>query len=262
MDLNLKCKVVVVTGAGSGIGLETVKSFVKEGAKVVAVDLNVSALRNFPSEQVIPVEVDLGKAEAGEQVAQAAIDSFGRIDILVNNVGIVPHREGFLSVTDDGWYRVMDVNFMSYVRLSRAAIPYMVKSGSGSIINIASECGRQPDIWLPDYSVTKAAILHLTKVLADEFGPQGIRVNAVSPGSTRTPIWDNPGGFGDDLAAQFGMEKEAAIEHFVKNVRKIPLGRLGAPKEIASVILFLASEVSGYVTGSEYRVNGGSLLAI
>jgi NAD(P)-dependent dehydrogenase (short-subunit alcohol dehydrogenase family) len=183
------------------------------------------------------------------------------VDILVNNVGIAPAREGFLAVSDEDWTEVFQANLMSMIRTSRAALPHMIKKQNGSIINISSESGRQPDTILLDYSAFKTAMLSVSKALANEFGPQGIRVNTVSPGPTRTPLWDKPGGFADNLAQQFGMDKEQAIEHFAKDVRQLPLGRIGLPEEIAAVVLFLASERASFVTGSEYTVNGGSLRA-
>ena len=156
----------------------------------------------------------------------------------------------------------MDVNFYSMVRACREVIPHMVKQGGGSIVSIASECGRQPDVFFVDYSVSKAAMLSLNKALANEFGPSGIRANIVSPGPTRTPPWDDPGGFGQSLAKEFGLSKEEAIDHFAKEVRKLPLGRLGRPQDVAAAVVFLASDLAAQVTGSEYCVNGGSYIGV
>jgi NAD(P)-dependent dehydrogenase (short-subunit alcohol dehydrogenase family) len=262
MKLNLDNKVVVVTGASAGIGLAIARGFAEEGAKVVGGSRHTDSLRALGFEgQIVPVEVDLSTPEGPNRLVQKAVDTFGKVDILVNNVGIAPAREGFLAVSDEDWAEVFQANLMSMIRTTRAALPHMVKQQYGSIINISSESGRQPDTILLDYSAFKAAMLSVSKALANEFGPQGIRVNTVSPGPTRTPLWDNPGGFADNLAEQFGMEKEQAIEHFAKDVRQLPLGRIGLPEEIAAVVLFLASERASFVTGSEYAVNGGSLRA-
>lgn len=262
MELGLRNKVVVVTGASAGIGLAISRAFLAEGAKVIGGSRHPDILAELGNKtEVVPVAVDFSTPEAGEQIIERALKVFGQVDVVVNNVGIAPVRQGFLSVSDDDWRHVLDINLMSMVRTSRAVLPHMIKRKSGVIINIASESGRQPDTMLVDYSVSKAAMLSLSKALADEFGPYGIRVNTVSPGPTRTPLWDNPGGFAEGLAAQFGMEKEAAIEHFARNVRKLPLGRLATPEEVASVVVFLASDKAGFVTGAEYTVNGGSLRA-
>jgi NAD(P)-dependent dehydrogenase (short-subunit alcohol dehydrogenase family) len=168
-------------------------------------------------------------------------------------------RNGFLQVSDEDWNTVMNTNFMSMVRVTRAALPHMIKRKQGFIISISSEVGQLPDPMLPDYSVSKAAMLSLSKSIAQEFGPKGIRSNIVFPGPIRTPLWDQAGGFADGLADQYNMEKEEAIEHFAKNVRQLPLERLGKPEEVATVIAFLASDQASFVTGSEYMVNGGSL---
>jgi NAD(P)-dependent dehydrogenase (short-subunit alcohol dehydrogenase family) len=262
MNLGLENKVVVVTGASAGIGLAITRSFLEEGARVVGGSRTTEALRELGyDKQLVPVAVDLSQPKGPDTLIQKTVDAFGKIDVLVNNVGIAPAREGFLQTSDEDWTQMFETNLMSMVRASRAALLYMIKQQNGSIINIASESGRQPDTILIDYSALKAAMLSVSKALSNEFGPQGIRVNTVSPGPTRTPLWDNPGGFADSLAEQFGMEKEQAIEHFAKDVRQLPLGRIGRPEEVASVVLFLASDQGSFVTGAEYTVNGGSLRA-
>jgi NAD(P)-dependent dehydrogenase (short-subunit alcohol dehydrogenase family) len=148
------------------------------------------------------------------------------------------------------------------IRASRAALPHMVQQKSGSIINIASESARQPNEGFLDYSAFKTAMLSVAKALANEFGPLGIRVNVVSPGPIRTSLWDKPDGYTDKLAQYFDLEKEQAVEHYAKEVRKLPLGRIGTTQEVAAVVVFLASVAASFVTGAEYAVNGGSLRTI
>ncbi|WP_180953785.1 SDR family NAD(P)-dependent oxidoreductase [Bacillus sp. T33-2] len=262
MKLGLENRVAVITGASAGIGLAIARGFLEEGAMVVGGSRTIISLEQLGyGDTLLPVPVDLSTPEGPVRLIQAAINKFGKIDVLVNNVGIAPSREGFLSVSDEDWTEMFETNLISMVRASRAALPHMIKQQSGSIINIASESGRQPDTILVDYSAMKAAMLSISKALANEFGPQGIRVNSVSPGPTRTPLWDKPGGFAEGLAEQFGMDKDEAIEHFAKNVRQLPVGRLGRPEEVAAVVLFLASDQAAFVTGAEYTVNGGSLRA-
>jgi NAD(P)-dependent dehydrogenase (short-subunit alcohol dehydrogenase family) len=138
----------------------------------------------------------------------------------------------------------------------------MVEQGRGAIVSVASDVGRAPDRFFVDYSVSKAAVLMLSKAISVEFGPAGVRANCVSPGPTRTPAWDKPGGFADSLAEEYGLDdNDAAIEHFAKEVRKLPLGKLGDPDDVARVIAFLGSDVSKHVTGADYTVDGGVVAA-
>lgn len=256
-------KFVVVTGANAGIGLATVRAFAEAGAQVVGASRSTEELDKLAQDYPVkPVAVDLATAEGVQRMVDVAHRAFGRIDVLVNNVSIGLPRESFLDISDDEWRLTLDTNFMSAVRAARAVLPGMVERHTGVIINISSESGRNPDLFLLDYSVTKTAILSLTKLLANEFGPHGIRVNTVSPGPTYTKIWDKPGGFADMLAQQFDTDRDTAIQRFVHEVRQMPTQRIGQPEDVAAVILFLASEQARQVTGAEYTVNGGSIKTI
>lgn len=259
-DHGLEGRTTVVTGGASGIGEAIVLQFASEGANVIAGDRDAATLANVTShDNVTGAEVDLATAAGCEQLVQTAIDTYGSIDVLVNNVGIAPWRDSFLTTTDDDWNTVLGVNFFSMVRCARAALPHMVEQGSGAIVSIASDVGRAPDPFFVDYAVSKASVLSLSKALSVEFGPKGIRSNVVSPGPTRTPLWDRPGGFAESLAADLGMDKDSAIDHFAKEIRKLPLGKLGRPEDVANAVFFLASDLAVQVTGSEYCVNGGVL---
>jgi NAD(P)-dependent dehydrogenase (short-subunit alcohol dehydrogenase family) len=183
------------------------------------------------------------------------------VDILVNNVGICIPRDGFLSVEDDGWERLFQVNLMSAVRASRAALPSMIEKGRGSIITIASESGLQPAPVFSDYAVTKGSLHILTKLLANEFSRAGVRCNSITPGPIRTPAW-GPGGVVDKLSQEWGMDLEAGIEHFVKEVRGMPLGKIGEPEDVAAMAAFLASDLAKQITGSDFRVDGGQVATI
>jgi NAD(P)-dependent dehydrogenase (short-subunit alcohol dehydrogenase family) len=256
MDFHLTDRVVVITGAGSGIGLATAQTFLAEGATVVAVDVDPSAAGEL-SDDVTALTVDLSTPDGPDFAVAETMRTFGRVDVLVNNVGAFPFRESFLAVPDAEWNELMNLNFYSAVRACRAALPHMVEQGRGAIVSVASDVGRAPDRFFVDYSVSKAAILMMSKALSIEFGPAGVRSNCVSPGPTRTPAWDRPGGFGDSLATEYDLDKEAAIDHFAKEVRKLPLQKLGDPADVARVIAFLASDVSKHVTGADYTVDGG-----
>lgn len=256
MDLGLTDKVVLITGAGSGIGLATAHAFVREGAIVVAADLRPDAVESATgAHPPIVRRVDLvapGAVEAwvGDVVAQT-----GRIDVLVNNVGIAPFRDGFLATTDDQWRHTLDVNLFVMARACRSVLPHMVAAGGGALVNLASDAGRQPDPFFVDYAVSKAAVLSLSKSLSIEFGPHGVRSNCVCPGPTLTPAMEV---FLDDLARDRGVSREDAQAHFATTMRRLPLGRLNDPAEVAAVVLFLASAAAAQVTGAAYNIDAGS----
>lgn len=264
MKTGLEGKTAIVTGGGAGIGLATSKMLAAEGANVVVVDIDVSEVvaPDGSLGALLPVVADLSEASAAATAVEAAMGNFGSIDVLVNNVGIAPTRDGFLSVTDEEWSRVLNLNFMTAVRFCRAVIPQMIDQGNGSIVSLASDVARQPDHFFPDYGVSKAGIAHLSKVISIEFGPMGIRSNAVAPGPTRTSLWDRPGGFADYLAGEYKMDRESAIDHFAKVTRNLPLGRIGLPEDVAAVIVFLSSGLARQITGSVYCVDSGSMRAI
>jgi NAD(P)-dependent dehydrogenase (short-subunit alcohol dehydrogenase family) len=262
MDLGLDGRAALVTGAGSGIGLATAEALLAEGARVVAADLEPSAaVAGAPSDRLAPFTVDLASEDGPASAVAFAIERFGTIDVLINNVGVCPHREGFLDVSDEGWKDLMELNFFSMVRCCRAAIPRMLEQGSGSIVSLSSDAGHMPGPYFVDYAITKGMVRLLSKALANEFAARGIRVNSVSPGPTRTAPWDT-GEFIDVLAAEWGTDREAAIERFIRDVRGMPLGRLGAPGDVAAAIVFLASDRACQITGADYRIDGGLISTI
>jgi NAD(P)-dependent dehydrogenase (short-subunit alcohol dehydrogenase family) len=255
IDYELEGKIAVVTGGGSGIGLATTQALAAQGAQVVVGDLDPAGAEGAAAHLVT---VDFRDGDAGDRLIAAATENFGGVDIVVNNVGIAPYRESFLSVSDDDWRNVLGINFMSVVRTSRAAIPSMVERGGGAIVSIASDVARQPDPFFVDYAVSKAAIVNLSKAISIEFGPKGVRANSIAPGPTMTPLM---GSFLDSLAADVGIEREAAPDYFAKDMRNLPLGKMNTPEDVAAVALFLVSPLSRQVTGSVYAVDAGSMLA-
>ena len=248
-------KVAIVTGGASGIGREVVKRFAAKGAHVLVGDMNPPEVNGDPD--VIYVDVDVTSSDAATTLVQTAVQEFGRLDVLVNNVGAFPARDGFLSTSISDWRRVFDINFFSMVECCRAAIPVMIDSGGGAIVSMGSDLAVQPDPTLVDYCAAKAAVVSLSKTLALEFGKDGIRSNVVSPGPTLTGAWLGPGGFAHGLAAEWGMSVPDALDHYAKVFRKLPLGRLLQPEEVAGVIEFLASDAATGVTGSEWCVDAG-----
>lgn len=262
MDLHLTDKKIIVTGGAEGIGRATVEAFVQEGCLVAAIDHNADALRDFDevSPSVRAVVGDLSTATGVSSSMAAAVEVLGGVvDVLVNNVGAGAVRT-FDEISDPEWQRTLDLNFFSYLRAARYVLPIMRSAGSGVIINNASDLARQPEPNPVDYSVSKAAVLALTKGLARSEGP-AVRVNAVAPGPIWTPFWTKPGGFAETLGDIHDLPPLEAVQHEM-SLRQLPLQRLGTPSEVASVITFLASDQAAFVTSSVWGVDGGSIRSL
>lgn len=260
MTQDLKGKVAIVTGASSGIGLETVKQYLAAGTKIVGAARNASMLAELGDrDKIVGVTVDLTEPDAAEKVVGVALEAFGRVDILFNNAGAAPSREGFLSVTDDQWHQTFELNVMGYIRMVRAVLPVMEKQGKGVLIHCGSEAGIKPHALLPDYSVSKAAINMLSKILSRDFTGKGIRSNIVAPAHIRTELWDEPDGFLDSLADHYNIprqDRDGAVAAFLED-SQLPAGRLGTPNDVAQAVLYLSSDVSEFVSGIVLGVDGG-----
>ncbi len=257
MELELEDRVAVVTGASKGIGLAIVRALVAEGALVVAGARTTGGLDGM--DRVRAVGVDLGTPDGPGRLVQRAVDEFGRVDVLVNNVGAVKVRlQGFLGTTDDDFERSMQLNFFSAVRATRAALGPMTQRGKGAIVNIASvNAFFQPDAGVIDYGAAKAALVNFAKSVAQEFGPRGIHVNCISPGPVSTDLWLGEGGVAETVARASGVDKETARKNVVAGIGGIPTGRFTTPEEVASLAVFLASDRSANVTGSNFVIDGG-----
>jgi 3-oxoacyl-[acyl-carrier protein] reductase len=252
VDLGLRDTVCVVTGSTGGIGLETAKLLAAEGARVVTTGRS----GNAPDVgEALHVNADLAAAGEPERLIDEAEARLGRVDVLVNNVGVAYQRT-FEEVTDAQWDELWHLNVMSYVRAIRAVLPGMKARQAGAIVNVSSTAGKRPSASMPDYSVTKAAVLSLSRLVADVYAKEGIRCNAVTPGPTATEAWLGEGGFADQQAARTGKSRDEVLAS-VGGGR--PLGRLAEPEEIASVIVFLCSERSSYVTGAAWSADGGTV---
>ena len=248
MDLGLNGKKCVVTGSTGGIGLETAKLLVAEGARVAT-----CCRSEAPGVgEALHVRADLSEPEAPARFVGAAVDALGGLDVLVNNVGFAVTAR-FENVPDADWDAMWQLNVMSYVRAIRAALPHL-RAAKGVVVNVSSTAGKRPSGGMPHYSVTKAAVLSLSRLVADLYAADGIRCNAVTPGPTATEAWLGAGG----LADQQGERAEV----LAKVGAGRPLGRLAEPAEIAAVIAFLASERASYVTGAAWSADGGTVSII
>jgi NAD(P)-dependent dehydrogenase (short-subunit alcohol dehydrogenase family) len=257
MDLELDGKVAVVTGAGKGIGLAVTTALAAEGAHVIAGSRSIETLDGL--DRVTGVAIDLSEAEAPARLVQRAIEDHGRLDVLVNNVGAVRLRlEGFLAIDDADFEWAMQLNFFIALRATRAALTHMVDHGGGAIVNVASvNAFYHPDGAVIDYGAAKAALVNLTKALSQEFGPKGVRVNAVSPGPVETDLWLGEHGVAETVAAATGVDAATARQSIIAGMGGIPSGRFTRPDEVATLVALLASNRTANVTGANYVIDGG-----
>ena len=253
----LNDKVAIVTGGGSGIGEATSIRFSREGAAVLVADMRfrkaeaVANQNNDEGGHATAIEVDVSIAESVEALVDKTLSQYGRLDVMFNNAGTL--RPG--SVVDlevDDWDLVMGVNVRSVFLGGKFAIPAMLSSGGGSIINTASISGLYGDGGAVAYAASKAAVINLTRAMSTDHARDGIRINAICPGTIETPSLHERM---DSMAEKLGSKK-AAEEWFVS---RQPMGRLGQPDEIASLIIYLLSDAGSYATGQPFIVDGGTI---
>jgi 3-oxoacyl-[acyl-carrier protein] reductase len=260
VDLGLTDRVCLVTGSTAGIGLETARILAAEGARVVVTGRDEGRVKRAEEEigAALGIVTDLAQPAEPARVVAETERALGRVDCLVNNVGTA-RQVGFEELTEADWEATWQLNVMSYVRAIRAVVPGMRERGGGRIVNVSSTAGKRPSTGMPDYSVAKAAVLSLSRLVADLYAKDGILSNAVTPGPTASPAWLAPGGLADQAAERSGKARDEVLEGVGAGR---PLGRLAEPAEIAAVIVFLCSNRAEYVTGAAWAVDGGTVPVI
>jgi 3-oxoacyl-[acyl-carrier protein] reductase len=264
MDLGLRDRACIVTGASRGIGRATALLLAREGAAVLLVGRGPQALDELADEcrgagaRAETAPLDITSGDAGERLVEECLAHLGRIDALINNAGTSAVKT-VEELTDADWQTQWELHVMAPMRLMRAAAPAMAERGWGRIVNVSSSSGKRPSKTNMAYSVTKAAELSLSRAFADRYAGRGVLINAVTPGPVGTELWLAPGGLADQSAQARGISREEALDAAVAS---IPRGRLAAEDEIAAVIVFLCSEPAANVAGAAWSVDGGAVPVI
>ncbi len=251
-EFSLTGKVAIVTGASRGIGRAIALRFAQAGAKMTVSSRKLENVEKVAEEiraaggEALAVQAHVGHADQVEAMVERTVESFGRVDIAVNNAATNPHFGPILTADEGQWDKILDTNLKSVFRVTKAVVPHMKAQGGGKIINIGSIAGLRPSPAMGIYSVSKAAVIMLTQVLALELAPANIQVNCIAPGVIKTRfsqvLWQTP-----QLA-----------EPILKGT---PLGRFGEPEDVAGLALYLSSPASDYVTGAVFVVDGGMNVA-
>jgi NAD(P)-dependent dehydrogenase (short-subunit alcohol dehydrogenase family) len=262
MDLKLQGKVAVITGGNRGFGAATAELLVQEGAQVLITARDekqladtAARIRRDRESAVETLAADLTKPDSAEQIARAALDAFGRIDILVNCAG-ASQGGVFWEIPDKIWEDSLALKFLGTIRMIRAVIPQMQKQKYGRIVTVAGNAGKQPSSRMLPGAAANAALLAVTAGLAQEVAAEGIVVNAVNPGPSRTERWNT-------LMTNLASSSDTTVEDVEQGIMAdIPMNRLGEPEEIARLIVFLASDAAANMTGTSITADGGSTRAL
>ncbi len=262
MELGLGGRVVFISGGSKGIGRACAMEFSKEGAPVALCARGddglrgaAEAIRKVTGGKVFTVSGDMTKWEDTKRCVDAAAAHFGGLDVLVNCAGASPGGL-ILNLNEEEWQLSLQLKFMGYVRCSKAAIPHLLKRGRGRIVNVVGNDGIKPAFWELTASAANAADLAMTSALAEQYGPKGILVNAINPGPVATERWD---GLVQAYARDKGMSFDEASKQAIKSM---PLGRICTPEEVASVVVFVASERASFMNGAWISLDGGQRKAI
>ena len=249
--MRLKSRVAIVTGAASGIGMAIAEAMSREGASVIIADINIEGAEKVARDisksggRALAVKADVSKENEVEQMAQKTINEFGRVDILVNNAAYEGSTLTFVEKTTEEWKLSIDITFVGALLCCKAVLPHMLNQKSGRIISVCSDAGKIGIPTMTLYSACKAAVAGFSRALAQEVATQGVTVNCISPGPILTE------GVARVLAGCPPDTKEAWVSN-------VPMRRFGEPAEIASMVVFLASDEARYITGQDYSVDGGA----
>lgn len=266
MNLGLEGKVALITGASKGIGKAVAAAFAAEGARVAMNARGEEELRQAADEirrtgaEVLAVAADVTDPAQVRRMTEETAGRFGTIHVLVNNAGGIGGFLSFEELGEEEWRDILELNLFSTVRVTRAVLPYMRRQRWGRIINMSSESGVQPDPMMPHYNASKAAMINLTKSLSKAYGREGILVNTVSPAFIMTPLVEN---MLERRAREKKISREQAEAEFLaENRPHIELRRAGRSEEVAAAVVFLASEQASFITGTNLRVDGGSVASV
>ena len=255
--MNLKGKVALITGGGTGIGAAIASRFVADGAKVCITGRRQEMLdqvaHSLPASSVVTYSGDVTRFEDAIHMVEAVLAFGGKLNVLVNNAGIDPPGT-VVDIDPDTWRRVIDVNLTGPLLLMKAAIPHMIKAGGGSVINVASLAGLRCISAMPAYCSSKAGLIMLTQQAALDYGPSKVRCNAVCPGAIRTAMLEHSMA---PLAETLKTNIDGALAHLTSNS---PLRRVGMPDEITGICSYLASDESSFMTGSVLVIDGGAAI--
>lgn len=264
MEQSFTGRTAVITGGSKGIGLAVATAFAERGARVVVgartVTDELAALRDRYG--VVAVPTDLSTADGPAALVSVAAETYGGIDVLVNNVAASEPAASVTDFTDEAWHRILDVTLLSAVRATRAAIPVMKGRENASIVTIGSLNARLPAGFVAPYSAAKAALTNYAKAVSEEYAAQGIRANVVSPGVVRTPLWTAPGGFAEIVGAQSGATPQEVLDTVLPQTMAVATGRVSEPEEVADLVVFLASDKARNITGADFVIDGGTLKSI
>lgn len=263
MDLGIKGRSAIVTGGSRGIGRETARQFLEEGARVLICGRNADSLERTRSElaqatggEIHAVVADMSKPGDVERLIATAKDKFGGVDILVNNAGQM-YSGRFDVMTDAGLKEQLETKLFGFLRAIRLVYPQMKAQGWGRIVNVIGGAGKEPDPYMFGSGITNSGLLNITKSLSTEFGEHNVLVNAICPGWVDTNLWRRNA---QGLAAELGAQSEEEARR--RAARKNSLNRFGRPEELANAIVFLCSERASYITGVSLNLDGGRLKSL
>ncbi len=265
MRLGVENRVCAITGASGGIGFEVTRQLAAEGARVLMISRDpeqlaaMSEVVRAEGATVAVLVMDVTEDHAGEHIVAAARQEFGGIDILVNNAGFA-RRQALEDTPGEDFRAQHELSVMAPLNLMRSVIPGMRERGWGRIVNVSSSAGKRPSEMMPDYSVGKAGMLSLSRLFAERYARDGVLINAVCPGPTRSELWMEAGGLLDQAREDSGAATRGEAEAGVGAQR--PIGRMATPEEIASVITFLCSDRASFVAGAAWGVDGGTVPTI